>query len=101
LWFANHIVDRACIEKCFTYENYQPAAKVFRVRVKPGSPIVTDSTKDSSDMEMGYYKVGPKDLPMNQIYQCSEKDLSKLCMRELSAGEENGRVGYRPASLFR
>jgi hypothetical protein len=35
---------------------------------------------------------------MNQIYQCSEKDLSKLCIRELSAGEENGSVGYCPPS---
>jgi hypothetical protein len=41
-----------------------------------------------------------ENLPMNQIYQCSEKDLSKLCIRELSAGEENGSVGYRPPSWF-
>jgi len=101
LWFVNHIVDRACIEKCFTYENYQPPAKQFRVRVNSGSPIVTYSTKDSFDMEMGYYKVRPEDLPMNQIYQCTEKDLSRLCIRELSAGEENGRVGYRPHSRFK
>jgi hypothetical protein len=25
-----------------------------------------------------------------------DKDLSKLCIRDLSAGEENGRLGYRP-----
>jgi len=101
LWFVNHIVDRACIEKCFTYENYQPPAKQFRVRVKPGSPIVTDSTNNSFAMEFGFYKVRPEDLPMNQIYQCTEKDLSKLCIRELSAGEENGSVGYRPPSPFK
>ena len=101
LWFVNHIVDRACIGKCFAYENYQPPAKQFRIRVKPGSPIVTDSTDDSFNMELGYYKVRPEDLPMNQIYQCSEKDLSKLCMRELSAGEENGSVGYRLPSWFK
>jgi hypothetical protein len=34
-----------------------------------------------------------EDLPMNQIDQCSEKDSSKLCIRELSAGEENGSIG--------
>lgn len=96
LWFINHMVDRACIGKCFTYANYEPATKQFRVRVKPGSPIVTDSAEDAAKMEAGYYVVRPQDLPMNQIYQCDEKDLSKLCIRELSAGEENGRIGYRP-----
>jgi hypothetical protein len=40
--------------------------------------------------------VREQDLPMNQIYQFDEKDLSKLCIRDLSAGEENGRLGYRP-----
>jgi len=97
LWFINHMVDRACIGKCFAYANYEPPTKQFRIRVTKGSPIVTDSAKDSSKMESGYYIVRSEDLPMNQIYQCDEKDLSKLCIRELSAGEENGRIGYRPA----
>jgi hypothetical protein len=97
LRFIEHIVDRACIGKCFTYANYEPPAGQFRIRVKPGSPIVTDSVEDSLDMETGFYVVRPQDLPMNQIYQCDEKDLSKLCIRDLAAGEENGRLGYRPA----
>lgn len=100
LWFINHMVDRACIRKCFTYENYEPAAGQFRIRVKPDSPIATDSVDATMKMETGYYKVRSQDLPMNQIYQCDGKDLSKLCMRELSAGEENGAVGYRPPEMF-
>ena len=50
-------------------------------------------------MESGFYVVRQEDLPMNEIYQCDDKDLSKLCIRELSAGEENGRIGYRPPPL--
>jgi hypothetical protein len=99
LWFINHMVDRACIGKCFTYSNYEPPAGQFRVRVKHGSPIVTDSVDDAVKMEDGFYVVRPEDLPMNEIYQCDEKNLSKLCIRELSAGEENGRIGYRPPPL--
>ena len=95
LWFINHMVDRACIGKCFTYSNYEPPAGQFRIRVNPGSPIVTASVLDSADMEDGFYVVRQQDLPMNQIYQCDENDLSKLCIRELSAGEENGRLGHR------
>jgi len=99
LWFINHMVDRACIGKCFAYSNYEPPARQFRIRVNQGSPIVTDSVEDSEKMEAGYYVVRREDLPMNQIYQCDEKDLSKLCIRELSAGEENGRIGYRPPPI--
>lgn len=99
LWFINHMVDRACIEKCFTYANYEPPAAQFRVRVKHGSPIVTDSNEDSFNMESGHYVVRPEDLPLNEIYQCDEKDFSKLCMRELVAGEENCRLGYWPSPL--
>jgi len=67
--------------------------------VHPGSPIVTDSVDDSANMESGFYVVREQDLPMNQIYQCDDKDLSKLCIRDLSAGEENGRLGYRPPPI--
>lgn len=98
LWFVNHMVDRACIGKCFAYANYEPATGQFRIRVHHGSPVVTDSADDSANMESGYYVVRQEDLPMNQIYQCNENNLAFLCMRELSAGEENGRLGYRPRS---
>jgi len=99
LWFVNHIVDRACIGHCFAYSNYEPPSLQFRVRVAHGSPVNTDSEDDSANMEGGFYVVRPEDLPMEQIYQCDEKNLAKLCMRELSAGEENGRIGYRPPPL--
>jgi len=94
LWFINHIVDRACIEKCFSYSDYEPPTGQFRIRVKHGSPIVADSVEDSVNMQSGHYLVRPGDLPMNQIYQCDAKDFSKLCIRGLAAGEENGRLGY-------
>src|SRR5262252_598968 len=94
--FINHIVDRACIGRCFTYSNYEPSSGQFRVRVREGSPIVTDVPELTEAMESGEYTVQAKDLPMTEIYQCDEKDLTKLCSRELSAGEQNGRLGYHP-----
>jgi hypothetical protein len=36
-------------------------------------------------------------LPIKQIYQCDDKDLTTLCIRDLEAGEVNGRIGYKPA----
>ena len=39
---SRHFVDRACIGRCFTYSNYEPGSKQFRVRLSPeGSSIVS------------------------------------------------------------
>jgi hypothetical protein len=93
--FINHMVDRACMGRCFTYSNYEPSSGQFRIRVRPGSPLATDSADLSEAMDEGDYVVRPGDLPMTQIYQCNEKDFTRLCMRDLAAGEKNGRLAYR------
>jgi len=90
--FIGHSVERACIGHCFSYANYEPASGEFRVRVRKGSPVVTSSTDDAEDMASGEYEVDDTDLPLKQIYQCNEKDLTKLCIRDLEAGETNGRM---------
>jgi hypothetical protein len=92
-----HMVDRACVQKCFSFQNYEPPSRQFRVRVaKHGSPLNTDDSLASQQMEVGEYLVQPGDLPMAQIYQCDEHDLTRLCVRQLAAGEANGRIGYHP-----
>ena len=93
--FIGHAVERACIAHCFSYANYEPASGEFRVRVRKGSPVVTSSTDDAEDMASGEYEVDDTDLPMKQIYQCDARDLTKLCIRDLEAGEINGRIGYK------
>jgi hypothetical protein len=92
--FINHIVDRACIARCFAYSNYEPSSGQFRIRVRPGSLVVADSPLTTRAMELGEYVVRPEDLPMTQIYQCDERDWTRLCRRELQAGEKNGRIGF-------
>jgi hypothetical protein len=95
--FIVHIVDRACVGKCFSFQNYEPPSRQFRVRVaKNGSPLNTDDSDASQQMEAGEYIVRPGDLPTAQIYQCDEHDLTRLCVRQLAAGEANGRIGYHP-----
>jgi len=47
-------------------------------------------------MASGEYAVDDTDLPMKQIYQCDARDLTKLCIRDLQAGETNGRMGVKP-----
>jgi hypothetical protein len=95
--FIGHMVDRACVEKCFSFQNYEPPSQQFRVRVESGgSPLNTGDTDASQEMEAGEHIVQPEDLPMAQIYQCDEDDLTQLCIRQLTAGEPNGRIGYHP-----
>ncbi|MGC1619353.1 MAG: hypothetical protein WA765_12765 [Candidatus Acidiferrum sp.] len=94
--FISHFVDRACIGHCFSYANYEPSSGQFRIRVRPGSPVAAASDDDSEDMQAGEYEVQEEDLPLKEIYQCDEKDLTKLCIRSLAAGEKNGRLGYEP-----
>jgi hypothetical protein len=94
--YIRHMVDRACIGRCFSFQNYEPASKQFRVRVEEGSPVATNDSDASQRMEAGEYVVQPSDLPMAQVYQCDENDLTHLCIRQLAAGETNGRLGYHP-----
>jgi hypothetical protein len=93
-----HIPDRACIGHCFLVSNYEPSTRQFRVRVQPGSPVVTASVDDSEDMQSGTYDVQDEDLPLKQIYQCQASDLTKICIRDLAEDEQNGRLGYHPVT---
>jgi len=96
--FVGHSVERACIGHCFSYANYEPSSREFRLRVRKGSPVVASSSDNTEDMSSGDYEVEDEDLPLKQIYQCDASDLTKLCIRDLTAGETIGRLGYKPSS---
>jgi len=89
IYFIDHIVDRACIRRCFSFDNYEPASGQFRVRARPGNGIVTADSQESFAMEGGRYIVKPGDLPMYELYQCVPFG-TDLCMRSLVAGEKSG-----------
>ncbi|HXW63157.1 MAG TPA: hypothetical protein VEJ45_11195 [Candidatus Acidoferrales bacterium] len=90
-----HLIDRACIGRCFSYGNYEPGAALFRVRALPGNPYVLSDYGLAVKTEKGDYLVQPRDLPVYQIYQCTA-DETDLCIRSLEAGEENDRLGKHP-----
>ena len=91
-----HVVDRACVGRCFLYSNYEASTRQFRLRVREGSPVVVASPDDSEDMQFGSYEVQDEDLPLRQIYQCDPADWTRLCMRSLKSGEKNGDGASRP-----
>jgi hypothetical protein len=87
-----HIIDQACVGYCFNYGNYEPGSEVFRVRAEPGNPYVLSDYGDATDTEEGNYVVQPEDLPIHQVFQCTD-DGKTLCIRPLEAGEQNDRTG--------
>ncbi|HXX43433.1 MAG TPA: hypothetical protein VEJ38_01800 [Candidatus Acidoferrales bacterium] len=87
-----HIIDRACIGRCFSYGNYEPGTGLFRVRALPGNPYVVSTYDEAIDMEHGGYIVQPRDLPLYQVYQCGAAG-TELCIASLKAGEANDDLG--------
>jgi hypothetical protein len=85
----DHMLDRACIGWCFSYGNYEPGSKAFRVRAQQNNPEVLADGGDAADTQAGEYEVRPEDLPLYQIGFCAPNQPA-LCLRPLQAGEQNG-----------
>ncbi len=81
-----HIVDRACIGRCFSYDNYEPSAGQFRVRAAPGNSIVAADPPDEVGGESTEELVKALDPPVFLISQCEENSV-KICVQELSEEE--------------
>jgi len=94
--FVGHVLDRACIGHCFTFSNYEPSSRQFRVRAAAGNDLATSSANDSQEMESGNYVVQPGDPPLVDIYQCSPTDFTILCARTLAVGEKTGQAREAP-----
>lgn len=99
-----HILDRACIGYCYSYSNYEPGSKMFRVRAVPGNPYVVANYNLAIEMERGTYVVRLSDLPVWEVYECgptgvaiSSVNLSdaRFCMVAVRAGEPNMPNGAR------
>ena len=83
-----HFVDRACINHCFSYGNYEPSTGQFRLRAAEGNRAVMAEVPDVWRMENGVYDITPKDLPVYELYRCGEMG-REVCLRSLQAGEKN------------
>jgi len=84
-----HGLDRACIGHCFSYENYEPSSRQFRLRAQPGNPYVMDEYMGSNAAQTGKYVVQARDLPISLVYLCGDQG-DQVCMRSLQAGEVAG-----------
>jgi hypothetical protein len=80
-----HLIDRACVGRCFSYGNYEPSTAQFRVRAQRENGIVVSRYVDSSQIQSGGYVVEPRDLPLYKIELCQVSS-RELCIVPLAAG---------------
>jgi hypothetical protein len=85
-----HVMDRACVGRCFSYANYEPSTRQFRIRAAENNRIVVTSYRDSYQLASGDYVVRPQDLPLFQVEACRAGG-QEYCVRQLRANESNGR----------
>jgi hypothetical protein len=80
---VRHMIDRVCLERCFSYGNYEPSTAQFRIRAKRHNPYVTSSYTDSCALQDGRYIVRNRDLP---IYELDSDRQGRLFLKGLKAG---------------
>ena len=80
-----HILDRACIAHCFSYENYEPSTDQFRVRAVPGNFIVDKFTSIAQADQSGKDEATPSVIsPAFEIHACGA-EMANICVRDLSS----------------
>lgn len=89
LWY--HAIDRACIGRCYSYQNYEPSSWQFRVRALEPNALVMDRPIDASAAQQGAYTARRRDLPLYQVVPCGAE---RLCVQPMADGERQ-----RPAVL--
>ncbi len=83
---VRHLIDRACIGRCYSFANYEPTTGQFRVHVLPGSRSNVDTFFGSLQLQAGRFTVRASDDPLLEIARCADGDDS-LCLRVLHAGD--------------
>lgn len=81
-----HDLDRACIGHCFSYANYEPSSRQFRIRAQAGNPIVLANYPDVEAVEEGRYVVKSRDLPLYEVFLCGP-ERHDVCLSSLEAGK--------------
>jgi len=78
-----HMIDRACVGRCYSYANYEPTTAQFRVRVVADNPFVVRTYAESWALQTGIYRVKPADVPLFAV----DLDASgRLVIKDLKAG---------------
>jgi hypothetical protein len=84
----NHMLDRQCIGRCYSLENYEPITLQFRVRANPDSPILATPRDDPGvSGSRSRVAIPSRYFPIYEVYQRSS-DLNDLAVRRWSNPEK-------------
>jgi hypothetical protein len=83
-----HVVDAACIGKCFSWGNYEPASGVFRVRARPGNAFVVSQYSDAMAVVGGRYRAPDVPFALWKVHPCGDQgDPQRFCVSRVGPGE--------------
>jgi hypothetical protein len=88
-----HMIDRACLGRCYSYANYEPSTGQFRIRADAPNPIVAASFQQSWTLQDGTYEVRESDLP---LYQVDMNGDGQIVVKSLPAGSPCGSTDWNP-----
>jgi hypothetical protein len=80
-----HLVDRACIGRCFDFADYEPPTAQFRLRAMLGNPYVMTSVDDVLALENSGYVWLRRDIQLYRLQPCPAS--SDICVSVVPPGE--------------
>ncbi len=93
-----HVLDWACIGRCFDYANYEPGTGQFRIRVLGRNQVVAPTIAIAQEIEYGHHIVAPDEAPLYSV--CPGPDLShRLRLQKMKAGDAT--CGFTLPTTFR
>ena len=84
---VGHMIDRVCVGRCYSYANYEPSTKQFRVRAIARNPIVASNYGESFYLQIGDRVIQEQDLP---LYAVDLEPDGRLVVRPLASGMKTG-----------
>jgi hypothetical protein len=95
-----HAIDRACIGRCFSYANYEPCSRAFRVRTLGPNRVAAATYADAWAMQSGTYVIRPADTPIFGLFPRPGPDPA-FELRPLRAGQSLATSPASPAAPAR
>jgi len=89
---VNHMIDRLCVGRCFSYANYEPSTGAFRVRATGVNSLVMAEYGDCWKLQMGRYVVKASDPPLTELVMDSA---GRFSLRNLKAGMPCGSTSMK------
>ena len=87
-----HMIDRACLGRCYSYANYEPSTAQFRIRAIRENSYVVASYRDSWDLQNGQHMVKPSEVP---LFSVDVSTAGTITVRSVKAGVLCGSTSWQ------